>query len=188
MPASEMEKPCREGMEKCVAYLKDELRGVRTGRASPGLVEHLKVEVASYGSTMALRELATISTPDAVTVLIKPFDPSTVKDIDKAIQSSDLGISPSTDGKVIRLPIPPLSGERRTQLTTQVKKLGETQKVAIRNVRRDTNKHIDAAQKDSKLTEDEAKAAKDRIQKMTKKFEGQVDEVTAAKTKEISEG
>ncbi|MFQ5490464.1 MAG: ribosome recycling factor [Phycisphaerae bacterium] len=188
MPASEMEKHCREGMEKCVGYLKDELRGVRTGRANPGLVEHLKVEVASYGSTMALRELATISTPDAVTVLIKPFDPSTVKDIDKAIQSSDLGISPSTDGKVIRLPIPPLSGERRTQLTTQVKKLGETQKVAIRNVRRDTNKHIDGAQKDSKLTEDEAKAAKDRVQKMTKKFEDQVDELTAAKTKEISAG
>ena len=134
MSAGEMESDCREGMDKCVAYLKEELRGVRTGRASPGLVEHLKVEVAAYGSTMALRELATISTPDAVTVLIKPFDPSTVKDIEKAIQSSELGISPATDGRVIRLPIPPLSGERRTQLTIQVKKLGETQKVAIRLV------------------------------------------------------
>ncbi len=185
MSESDIQKQCQTGMEKCLSFLKDEHRGVRTGRASPGLVEHLKVQVASYGSTMALRELATISTPDAVTVLIKPFDPGTSKDIEKAIQTSDIGITPASDGKVIRLPIPPLSGERRAELATHVKKMGEAQKVAIRNVRRDANKAIDAAQKDSTLTEDEAKNAKDKIQKLTKKCEDQVDAMGKAKAEEI---
>ena len=185
MSAAETEKECKAGMAKCVAYLKDELRGVRTGRASPGLVEHLKVEVTSYGSTMSLRELATISVPDPVTVLIKPFDPGTVKDIERAIQTSELGITPASDGKVIRLPIPPLSGERRTQMVAQVRKMGEAQKVAIRNVRRDANKHIDAAEKDGEFSEDEAKSAKDRVQKLTKQHEDEVDAQTKAKAAEI---
>ncbi|MCP4246477.1 MAG: ribosome recycling factor [bacterium] len=187
MSAADIEKNCKATMAKCVDYLKDELRGVRTGRASPALVEHLKVPVASYGSTMNLRDLATISAPDPVTVLIKPFDPNTLKDIEKAIQTSDLGISPAADGKVIRLPIPPLSGERRTQLIGQVKKMGETQKVAVRNVRRDANKHIDTIQKDGAISEDEAKSAKDRIQKMTKHHEDEVDGLLAAKAKEMEE-
>ncbi len=185
MSIGEVEKRCKATMGKCVAYLKDELRGVRTGRSSPGLVEHLKVKVTSYGSTMNLRELATISTPDPVTVLVKPFDPGTLKDIERAIQTSELGITPASDGKVIRLPIPPLSGERRTQLIAQVKKMGEAQKVAIRNVRRDANKQIDAAEKDGTLSEDEAEAAKDRIQKLTKEHEDEADAQTATKAKEI---
>ena len=185
MSAADIEKDCKATMEKCVAYLKDELRGVRTGRASPGLVEHIKVEVASYGSTMSLRELATISAPDPVTVLVKPFDPNTLKDIEKAIQASELGITPMSDGKVIRLPIPSLSGERRNQLISQVKKMGEAQKVALRNVRRDANKHLDAAEKDGTLSEDDAKGAKDRVQKLTKKHEDEVDTLTAAKVQEI---
>ena len=187
MSAADVEKNCKTGMEKCVAYLRDELRGIRTGRASPGLVEHLKVSVQSYGTTMSLRDLATISAPDPVTVLIKPFDPNTLKDIEKAIRTSDIGITPATDGKVIRLPIPPLSGERRTQLVGQVKKMGEAQKVAIRNVRRDANKQLDAAQKDGTLSEDEAKTAKDRVQKLTRKYEGEVDSVVGAKGKELEE-
>ena len=146
------------------------------------------MEVASYGSTMALRELATISTPDAATVLIKPYDPGTLKDIEKAIQTSELGITPASDGKMIRLPIPPLSGERREQFINQAKKMGEAQKVAIRNVRREANKHVDTEQKESKLTEDESKASKDRIQKMTKKYEDQVDSLTATKVTEIEAG
>ncbi len=185
MSAAEIEKNCKDGMNKCVAYLKEELRGVRTGRASPGLVEHLKVEVRSYGSTMNLRELATISAPDPVTVLVKPFDPGTLKDIEKAIQTSELGITPASDGKVIRLPVPSLSGERRTQLTGQVKKMGEAQKIAIRNVRRDANRHLDAEEKDGKLSEDDAKFAKDRVQKLTKSHEDEVDALTAAKSEEI---
>ncbi len=187
MTADQIEKNCKATMAKCVEYLKDELRGVRTGRASPGLVDHLKVAVRSYGSSMNLRDLATISAPDPATVLIKPFDPNTVKDIERAIQTSDIGITPASDGKLIRLPIPPLSGERRTQLVGQVKKMGETQKVAIRNVRREANKQIDAAQKDSTLSEDEAKAAKDRVQKLTGKHEGEVDSLTTAKGKELEE-
>lgn len=187
MPAADIEKNCRTAMDKCVAYLKDELRGVRTGRASPALVEHLKVRVPSYGSTMNLRDLATISAPDPATVLIKPFDPATHKDIEKAIQTSDIGITPASDGRVIRLPIPPLSGERREQLVHQVKKMGETQKVAIRNVRRDANRQIDATQKNGALSEDEAKAAKDRIQKQTKKHEDEVDSLVAAKAKDMEE-
>ena len=187
MSAADIEKNCKAGMDKCVAYLRDELRGIRTGRASPALVEHLKVSIQSYGTTMILRDLATISAPDPVTVLIKPFDPNTLKDIEKAIRTSDIGITPATDGKVIRLPIPPLSGERRTQLVGQVKKMGEAQKVAIRNVRRDANKHLDAAQKDGALSEDEAKTAKDRVQKLTRKFEDEVDSVVAAKGKELEE-
>ena len=185
MSAADVEKRCKATMGKCVVYLKDELRGVRTGRASPGLVEHLKVEVTSYGSTMNLRDLATISAPDPVTVLVKPFDPGTLKDIERAIQTSELGITPASDGKVIRLPIPSLSGERRTQLIAQVKKMGEAQKVAIRNVRREANKQIDAAQKDGTLSEDEAKTAKDHVQKLTKEHEDEVDAQTAAKAKQI---
>ena len=187
MPAADIEKNCKSAMDKCVAYLKDELRGLRTGRASPALVEHLKVHVPSYGSTMNLRDLATISAPDPATVLIKPFDPSTHKDIEKAIQTSDLGITPASDGKVIRLPIPPLSGERREQLVGQVKKMGEAQKVAVRNVRRDANRQIDAAQKDGTLSEDEAKGAKDRVQKQTKQHEDEVDKLVAAQAKEMEQ-
>jgi ribosome recycling factor len=185
MSAAEIEKQCKITMDKCVAYLREELRGVRTGRASPGLVEHLKVEVVSYGTTMALRELATISAPDPVTLLVKPFDPGTLKDIERAIQTSELGITPASDGKVVRLPVPPLSGERRTQLINQVKKMGEAQKVAIRNVRRDANRQIDAAEKGHEISEDEAKAAKDRIQKLTKSHEDEVDAQTTAKSEEI---
>ena len=187
MSADDIEKNCKATMEKCVAYLKDELRGLRTGRASPALVEHLKVSVQSYGSTMILRDLATISAPDPVTVLIKPFDPNTLKHIEKAIRTSDIGITPASEGRVIRLPIPPLSGERRNQLVGQVKKMGEAQKVAIRNVRREANKHLDVAQKDGTLSEDETKAAKDRVQKLTREYEDQVESVVAAKGKELEE-
>ena len=187
MSVDQIEKNCKVTMAKCVDYLKDELRGLRTGRASPALVEHLKVSVQSYGSTMSMRDLATVSVPDPATVLIKPFDPNTLKDIEKAVQSSDIGITPASDGKVIRLPIPPLSGERRKQLVGHVKKAGEAQKVAIRNVRREANKHIDVAQKDTTLSEDQAKSAKDRIQKLTKQHEDDVDAVVATKGKELEE-
>jgi ribosome recycling factor len=187
MSADAIEKQCSQGMAKCVDYLKDELRGIRTGRSSPALVDHLKVEVPSYGSTMNLRDLATISAPDPVTVLIKPFDPGTLKDIEKAIRTSDLGITPNSDGKVIRLPIPPLSGERRSQLVSQVKKMGEAQKIAIRNVRRDANKQVDVMEKAGDFSEDEAKNIKDRIQKQTKKSEDEVDALLAAKSKELED-
>ncbi len=187
MPSPAIEKECSARMAKVVEFLKQELRGVRSGRAHPGLVEHIRIEVSSYGSTMDLRELATISVPDPSTLLVKPFDPGTLKDIEKGLQTSELGIAPKNDGKAIRLPIPPLSGERRQQLVQQAKKMAEMQKVSVRNARRDANKTIDAAEKDKSLSEDQAKDLKDRIQKLTKTHEDQIESVLAAKAKEIEE-
>jgi ribosome recycling factor len=185
--ASEIEKQCRAAMAKTIDYLKQELRGVRTGRATPGLVEHLRIEVASYGSTMELRELASITAPEPSLLVVKPFDPSTVKDIERGIAASDIGITPQSDGKSIRLPVPALSGERRSQMVQQVRKMAEAQKVAIRNTRRDMNKQIDAQKKDSVITEDEADDLKDKVQKLTRDHENEIDSLTAAKTKEIEE-
>lgn len=184
---SDYDKTAEQAMGKVIQYLKDELRGVRTGRATPGLVEHLKIEVPSYGSTMELRELASITAPEPAALVVKPFDPGTIKDIERGIQSSDVGITPNSDGKVIRLPIPPLSGERRKQLVNQVKKMGEEQKIALRNVRRDVNKKVDADQKASTITEDQAETAKDQLQKLIKRNEDEIDRMVAAKTKEIDE-
>ncbi len=185
MSRAAIEKECSAKMVKAVEFFKQELRGIRTGRAHPGLVEHLKIEVASYGSTMELRELATISVPEPTTLLVKPFDPSTLKDIEKGLQTSALGVTPMSDGKAVRLPIPPLSGERRQQLLQQVKKMAEMQKVAIRNARRDGNKAIDAGEKAKEFSEDEAKDLKDHIQKITKKHEDEIEAAIAAKSKEI---
>ncbi len=187
MPAEEIEFEAEEQMDKAVEFLRGELRSIRSGRASPGLVEHLRVNVESYGSAMSLRELASISVPEGNQLLIKPFDPSVLKDIERAIQASEIGITPMSDGKVIRLPIPPLSGERRQQLLGQVRKLGESQKIAIRNTRRDANKKIDADEKDSTMSEDEAEKCKENVQNLTKKYEDQLDALVTAKSKEIQE-
>ena len=149
MPVDEIELEAEEKMEKALDVLRHELRMVRTGRASTALVEHVKVEVASYGSVMDLRQLAALSTPEGNMILIKPFDPTTIKDIHKGLEKANLGITPMSDGKVIRLPIPPLSGERREQLAQQVKQMAETQRIAIRNIRRDANKHLDSEENDS---------------------------------------
>lgn len=187
MADTAIEKECTDNMRKSVEFLKQELRGIRTGRANAGLVEHLRIEVASYGSTMELRELATISVPEPSTLLVKPFDPGTLKDIERGLRTSDLGVSPMNDGKAIRLPIPPLSGERRQQLIQQVRKLAEAKKISVRNARRDANKAADAAEKAKTISEDEATDIKDAVQKLTKRHEDQIDEVVAAKTKEIEE-
>jgi len=187
MANTAIEKDCTEQMRKAVEFLRQELRGVRTGRASAGLVEHLKIEVASYGSTLELRELATISVPEPSTLLIKPFDPGTLRDIDKGLQTSSFGVTPLNDGKTIRLPIPPLSGERRQQLIQQVRKMAEAQKIAVRNARRDANKAADAAEKAKSISEDEAADVKDTVQKLTKKHEDEVDALLVAKAKEIEE-
>jgi ribosome recycling factor len=187
MAVTPIEKDASANMAKAVDFLKQEFRGVRTGRAHPGLIEHIKIEVASYGSTMELRELATISVPDPATLLIKPFDPGTLKDIERSLQTSDLGIAPQSDGKAVRLPIPPLSGERRQQLVQQVKKMAEAQKVAVRNARRDANKAADASEKAKTISEDESKDVKDRVQKLTKKHEDEIDALLGAKTAEIEQ-
>ena len=176
-----------DGMEKAVEYLKTELRGVRTGRASPALVEYIKVDY--YDSPTDLRQLAVISVPEPTQLLIKPFDATTMPLIVKAIQNSGLGLNPSAEGKQVRLMLPPLSGERRKELTGTIKQMGEQAKVVVRNARRDGNKHVDQSAKDKTLhlSEDDAEQAKQEVQDLVKKYEKQIDELLEAKSKEIQE-
>ena len=170
-------------MEKAVSFLGGELRGIRTGRATTGLVEHIKVDY--YGSSTPLQQLASLATPEANLIVIKPFDPSSIKDIERAILASELGITPQSDKRVIRLTVPPLSGERRKQLANQVKQMAEQGRISIRNIRREANKHIDQEQKDKKASEDEAAKGKDEIQELTKKYEEKVGELLKGKLAEI---
>lgn len=176
-----------EAMTKSADYVKRELRGLRTGRASTALVEFIKVEY--YGSTQDLKNLAALSIPEPTQILIQPFDPSSVGEIRKAIETANLGLTPQVDGKVIRVNIPALSRERRQQLVTQAKRMGEDAKVAIRNTRRDANKHADQLLKDKTehYPEDEIKTLKEEIQELTKKYEGLVDQASEQKSTEIME-
>lgn len=187
MDLDEILMTAEEAMEKAVEYLKHELRGIRTGRASTALVEFIKVNY--YGSPTDLRSLAMITVPEATQLLVKPFDASSMQDVVKAIQSSGLGLNPMTEGKQIRINIPPLSGERRTQLTSSLKQMGEQAKVAIRNARRDANKHIDQAGKDKavKVSEDDVEATKEEVQELVRKYEKMVEDLVAGKTREIAE-
>ncbi|MCA9278703.1 MAG: ribosome recycling factor [Phycisphaeraceae bacterium] len=176
-----------EAMAKAIDYLDHEMRGMRTGRASPALVEYIKVEY--YGSPTDLKQIAAVSVPEATQLLIKPFDATSVSDIRKALEASDLGLNPQVEGKQIRLNIPPLSRERRQQLVGHVKKMGEEQKVVVRNARRDANKHAEALakDKDAHFPEDELKTLKDEIQELTKKYEGMIDTKIDAKSTEVME-
>ena len=178
---------CEEAMDKAVDYLKNELRGVRTGRASTGLVDFIKVDY--YGAPTELRQLARVTVPEPTQILIKPFDASCVKEIGKAIEAAGLGLNPVVEAKQVRLVLPALSGERRTQLIASVKQMGEQAKVTIRNARRDANKHVDQAVKDKSLhhSEDDADDAKEDVQKLLKSYESQVDELITAKSKEVQE-
>jgi ribosome recycling factor len=185
MATDEILLEIEEKMDTAVDYLRKEFRGIRTGRASAGLVEHVKVDY--YGSPTDLRQLATIATPDATMIIIKPFDPSSVKDIEKAIYASGIGITPMTDGKLIRLTVPPLSTERRNQIAGQLKKMAEAARVTIRNARRDGNKEIDRQEKAGEMTEDEARKAKEQVQKLTDDYEKKVTDNLDAKTTEVQE-
>jgi ribosome recycling factor len=172
-------------MEKAVEHLITEFRGIRSGRATPGLVENIRVEY--YGTQQPLKATASVAIPEPRMILIKPFDPSSLKDIEKAIQASDLGIPPQSDGKLIRLEIPPLSEERRKQIAGLIKEKAEDARVAIRNVRRDGNRQADQAEKDKAISEDQQHDLKDEIQDLTKKYEEKVDEALKRKTDEIME-
>src|SRR5262249_23055542 len=145
MTSEEILFDAEERMEKAIGVFRDELRGLRTGRASPALVDTLKVEY--YGSPTPLRQLAQINTPDPQSVVIRPLDQGCLKDIEKAIGASDLGMAPNNDGKMIRLQVPAMSGDQRQKLVTRIKKSSEDAKVACRNIRRDANKHIEQAEK-----------------------------------------
>jgi ribosome recycling factor len=150
MPVDDILLECEEHMEKSAEHLRQEMRAIRTGRASPAIVEHMKVEY--YGTPTDLRSIAAISVPEATQLLIKPFSPGDTKIIEKAINDSKIGLTPHSDGKQIRLMLPPLSQERRLQLVNQCKQHAEAAKVAIRNARRDANEQVDAEQKEGVLT------------------------------------
>ncbi len=176
---------CDEAMDKAIDYLKHELRGIRTGRASSGLIEGVRVE--AYGTQQELRNIAALSTPEPTQILVKPFDPTTIGAIVKGIEAADLGLNPQSDGKAVRVPIPALSGDRRKQLAGQVKSMGEDAKVAIRNSRRDANKHLDQLGKDKSKghSEDEIKGSKTEIQDKTKAHEKTIDDLVKNKSEEI---
>jgi len=172
-----------ERMEKAVAKLKSDLAGIRTGRANPGLVDSLRVEV--YGSPCPLKQIAAVACPEPNQIVIRPFDPGTLKDIEKTIQASDLGFNPQNDGKLIRLIIPALSMEVRRKMVSRVKELCEESKVAIRNIRRDGNKTADKSEKDKVLSEDDRDRVKDEIQELTKKYEGEAIGLAKARETEV---
>ncbi len=174
-----------EKMTKTVDHLKNELKGLRTGRASTSLVDHLSASY--YGAPTPLNQLANISAPEANLIVIKPFDASSIKEIEKAIVAANLGLNPQNDGRIIRLAIPPLSGERRQQLGNQVKQLGEQAKVTVRNARRDNIKSIEQAEKDKAITEDERDKGKIEMDDITKKYCDNIDEIVKVKTAEIME-
>jgi ribosome recycling factor len=185
MTSDEILFDAEERMEKAVNVLKDELRGLRTGRATPALVDSIRVEY--YGSPTPLKQLAQISTPDPQQILIRPFDQNSIKDVEKAIRSSDLGMSPNSDGKIIRLAVPAMSGEQRQKMVARIKKSAEDAKVACRNIRRDANKQFDQAEKAKEMTEDQRDQGKEEVQQLLKKFEDRITEMADKKSKEVME-
>ena len=172
-------------MNKSLASYKENLSTIRAGRATPDVLK--KIDVDYYGSPTAISSIAEIKVTDARTLTITAWDKSAMKGIEKAILTSDLGINPQNDGACIRLTFPPMTEERRRELSKQISKLGEDAKVAIRNIRRDANDKVKAMKKDSEMTEDEAKQSDKLVQDLTDKFIKEIDVVTAAKTKEIME-
>ena len=174
-----------ERMGKTVENLKKEFSRIRTGRATPSLLEGLTVEY--YGTIMQVNQVATITIPEARLILVQPWEKSMLSPIEKAIQASDLGLNPLNDGNIIRLPIPALTEERRKDLCKNSKKRSEESKVAIRNIRRDSNESLKKAEKDKEITQDEQKSALDEIQKLTDEFIKAIDEQLTIKEKEIME-
>ena len=185
MTSDEILLDTEERMEKAVNVFRDELRGLRTGRATPALVDSLRVEY--YGSPTPLKQLAQISTPDPQQIVIRPYDQSVLKDVEKAIRSSDLGMAPNNDGKLIRLQVPAMSGEQRKKMAQRIKKSAEDAKVSCRNIRRDGNKHFDQAEKAKEMTEDERDKGKEDVQALLKQYEDKINDMADKKTKEIME-
>ncbi|MFL6622392.1 MAG: ribosome recycling factor [Sulfurifustis sp.] len=179
----QIKKDAEARMAKSVEALKADLGKIRTGRAHAGLLDHVRVDY--YGTKTPLNQLATISTADARTLTVTPYDKGAMGAIEKAIRESDLGLNPAAAGQTLRVPLPALTEERRRELTKHVHKEGENAKIAIRNVRRDSNQHLKEQLKKKQITEDEDKRAEDAVQKMTDRFIGEVDKLVAAKEKEI---
>ena len=172
-------------MGKSIQALETEFATIRTSRATPALVENIKVEY--YGSQVPLKQIASITIPEARMIVIQPWDPNALSEIEKAILKSELGVTPNNDGKIIRIILPPLTEERRQELVKLVKKLAEEAKIAIRNIRRDANEEVRKLEKDSEITEDDRYRAEEEIQKLTDEFIEKVEKVLDIKEKEILE-
>ncbi|NLL04315.1 MAG: ribosome recycling factor [Clostridiaceae bacterium] len=178
-------KVIEDKMKKTIKVLKDELTGIRAGRANPAILDKLTVDY--YGTPTPINQIASISVPEARVIMIQPWESKMIKDIEKEIQKSDIGINPNSDGTVIRLIFPMLTEERRKELTKLVKKYGEDSKVAIRAIRRDGIEQMKALKKDGELTEDDLKMAEKDIQNMTDKYVAEIDKVVEQKEAEILE-
>ena len=183
MPVDDVLLDAEERMDKTVQVFSDDLRGIRTGTASAGLVDTIRVNY--YGSPTPIRQLANIAIPDPQLIVIRPYDPSSLPEIEKAIHTSDIGINPQNDGKVIRLAVPSLSQERREQMVDRIKDMAETARISVRNIRRDANKQLDHEEKGSVITEDECHSGKDEVQKLTDQYEAKVSDILAKKTADI---
>ena len=185
MSAEEILLDAEERMEKAISVLGDNLSGIRTGRATPGLVDSIKVEV--YGSMQPLKQLASIGTPEPQQIVIRPYDAGTIKEIEKAIVDGDLGLNPQNDGRMIRLNVPALSTEVRKKMVSRIKELSEDSKISIRNIRRDANKAADNAEKAKEMSEDDRDKIKEEIQELTKKHEAQATEMAKAREAEVTD-
>src|SRR5262245_16633110 len=186
MGADDILLDVEDRMDKAIQHLKQSLAGIRTGRTNPGLVDSLKFEM--YGSETPMKSLAQVGAPEPQQILIRPYDPGTIKDIERAIINSGLGFAPQNDGRVIRINVPPLTTETRKKLVARIKELTEEAKVSVRNVRRDANKAADQGEKDGELTEDEQKQVKEDIQELTKKYEGLAGDMAKKREDEVMEG
>lgn len=173
----------KEKMEKCINVYNEKLSEVRAGRANPAILNKVKIDY--YGTPTPINQVAGVSVPEARMIVIQPWDISILKEIEKAILSSDIGINPNNDGKVIRLAFPELTEERRKELVKDIRKMGEEAKVAVRQVRRDGIDDFKKQQKDSVITEDDLKQAEDQVQKLTDKYVEEIDKLTDSKEKEI---
>lgn len=182
---SEMVKPFEDKMDKSIEYLKTELAAVRAGRANPAVLD--KITVDYYGAPTPIRQLAAVSVSEARVLVVTPWDASSLRSIEKAIQMSDIGINPSNDGKALRIVFPQLTEERRRELSKSIRKLGEDAKVAVRSIRRDSIDKFKAAQKKSEITEDDLKNLETEVQKLVDKRVADIDELIKAKDKEIME-
>ncbi|MBI3793317.1 MAG: ribosome recycling factor [Nitrospinae bacterium] len=183
---AKIEQECKQKMETTIALLQREVGGIRTGRASAGLLDSITADY--YGTMTPIKQMATVSTPEPRTIVIQPWDISAMPAIEKAIKASDLGITPQNDGKVIRLNLPPLTEERRKEMVKMVRKIGEENKVALRNVRRESMDGVKKSLKNKEISEDDEKKTEARIQKLTDEYTAKVDAIVAHKEKEIMEG
>ncbi len=183
MPTNLLVSDTESKMKKALEVLHDELKAVRSGRAATGLIENIKADF--YGTPTPLKQMATLATPQMDMIVIKPFDPTSIREIEKAIKASDLSIAPIVDGKIIRLNIPALSEERRTQLVQQAKQTGEQTMVVVRNIRRDANKHLEKQQKDKLITEDDLEKGKKQVDDITKQYTYRVVQLIKDKSDEI---